>query len=447
MKLKRILCAALLLLALVFPLSAQAAGASFTYTITMTDQNGVPVADPRALPAGSRLNVEIELRRTDTNEPLYYAYGLEFRLESQGLSYNYDGSSFRSGVNVTQQFFDSGPTVGFAYYDMQQQGVAVNNPLLVGSWSYTVENPSTLSITVPVALVYVTGDTTDYRPDGTARLSLEPNGGTIRGEDVSGDYPSGTPVTLPGAERADYIFRGWSDGARLYGENESVAVTGIITLVARWEEPVKNRQVLFEPNGGMIAGDDPGGMYADGEVIVIPGAEREGYTLTGWTMGGSVYAAGESYTVDNSVVFVAEWAESMSGPENTVSALPAVLSVLAALGPGWWLILVFGKRYVRYGMKDGGVKLSYRDRKSISYVRVFMEVDGTEVFLDQSGEVEIGKKLTLINGTHVLDTVHKGFYQGRLHVTYKGDREARDIKVRIHAKDTAYNEDWQRAER
>lgn len=442
---------ALLLLLLLMP-AAWAEKAEFTYKLTLTDRNGREVTNLRALSNGETVNVEIELTRADASVASYETYGMEFRLETQGLDYNFDGASFRQGTAVTRQIFDSGDSVGFAFYDMEQKGERVNNPVLAGRWSYTVSDPGAANITVPVALLYVTGGSDSIEPVGNARLFLDPNGGSIVGTDVSGEYPSGTIVRLPDAAFADYAFKGWGLGLRSYRAGDNYTVTGITTLVAQWEGLVRNRQVIFDANGGMIPGTDPSGMYADGEIIVIPSAEREGYALSGWSMGGNTWAPDDRYTVDNSVVFIAQWGEPLPAPEPAPvkGLIPSwvwcLLGLVVLGGLGWWLILIMWKRFVRYSLIDGGVKLSYRDRKHISAVQVYLTAEDEngekmEHLLDTSGMVDSGEKLKLINGTYVVFGLKKGFYKGRLHVTYTDGKKPKDIKVIIRTLKKEFNEE------
>ena len=440
---------ALLLIFAMLPVCASAEKARFTYKLTLTDQNGREVYNPRRLSTGDTLQVEIELTREEENVASYETYGMEFRLESQGLDYKYDGASFRQGTAITRQAFDSGDSVGFAFYDMEQKGERVNNPVLAGRWSYRVTSPGAVNITVPVALLYINGESDSNEPIGNARLFLDPNGGDISGTDVSGEYPSGTIVTLPDAVFADYVFKGWTLGtARSYRAGDNYTVTGVTTLVAQWEGLVRNRQVLFDPNGGAIPGDDPSGMYADGETVTVPDAEREGYVLNGWAMGGRDYLPDDSYTVDNSVVFIAQWSEPASAAESAGIFGPRWLWALTGLfGLGlliWWIILLLWRRYVRYSLLDGGILLSFRDRHCDSSVQVYLtDDDDNERLLGTSPIVPAGEKLRRINGVYVVLGVKKGFYKGCLHVTYHDadDRKPKDIKVRIHAKKKEYNEE------
>ena len=150
-----------------------------------------------------------------------------------------------------------------------------------------------------------TGENEEFIPVGTARLYLDLNGGKLLGEDVSGEYPSGKAVVLPDAKFADYVFAGWSDGSRVYPAGTEYIVSGVVTLTAQWANLVRDRYVQLTFNGGVLTEEDITGYYADGEVIILPDIEREGYELVGWTDGVNTYKPGDEYVVDNSVILTA----------------------------------------------------------------------------------------------------------------------------------------------
>ena len=91
------------------------------------------------------------------------------------------------------------------------------------------------------------------------RLTLDVNGGVLRGPDVSGSYEAGAVVTLPSALRDGYDFGGWSDGSKTWPAG-SYTVAGDAALTARWspaEEPIS---VQREKHFNYIQG------YPDGSV-------------------------------------------------------------------------------------------------------------------------------------------------------------------------------------
>ena len=469
----------ILALILVFSASlvAYADKAEFEYKLILTDQNGQTVTNPRALAAGSTLTVEIELTRTDTTATGYDTYGLEFRLMSRGLQYNNDGASFANGTPVRELHYQSGDSVGFAYYDMEQVGQQINNPALAGRWSYTVTDPGAVNITVPVALMYIVNDSESYEPIGNATLFLDPNGGEIVGEDVSGEYRSGTIVKLPDARFQDYKFLGWGDGADLYPAGSNYVVTGVVTLTAQWEGLVRDRQVIFNVNGGEFDDADPSGMYADGEIITIPAAHRDGYELIDWELYGEAYEPGEPYTVDNSVIFEAKWEPTepvaeesgnepepevlrdndtplvqwLHNPDGTVDGghlTLFVIGLLILLGLLLWLFLILWKRrWVLYSLKNGDVALSYKEKEHDFRVEVVLfdeDENGNkaEYHLNKSGVIEHKHRLRFIRGqleAYPIVQVEKGKYKGKLIVT-DPEGKVTEEKARIKVLDREIRE-------
>ena len=432
------------------PVQAEEGGASFEYKLIITDKDGREVHNPRSLSSGDKINVEIELTRTDDNSNSYDSYGIEFRLSTLGLDYNNDGISFREGTKITKQVFDDGDSVGFAYYDMEQKGEAVANPSVVGKWTYTVSDPEMINISVPVAIVFLTNDNTPYEPVGNAKLILDPNGGEIVGKDVSGDYKSGTKVTLPEVKYGDNKLEGWSDGIRLYQPGDEFIVTGITTLKAKWGEVERSRQIDFDPNGGTIKGENPSGKYADGESITIPEAERNSYSLNCWVLGDKEFKPGDTYIVDNSAIFIAKWdlleaaatTEEVGGADKTEpekSSFPIIWIVIPAalVAAGLCTFLILWKRkLVKYSLVDGSIVLSYRDVSADSKVTVILLDEGKKNKLGISDLVKAGDKLTFISGTGALEGIKEGKYKGRLDIQCENPKtiKYKDVRIKVESK-------------
>ena len=450
------LSAILLALVLVFSLVPAAYAAEtpvLSYELQLTDASGLPVEDPRGLSNGDILNVEIVLRRTDKNGP-YDLYGIEFRLHTIGLEYNNDGSTLRSGTDVREENYSDGKYVGFAWYDMQQVGENTNNPVLAGKWSYTVSDASTVNIRVPVALVYVKGQTEGSTATGPAKIKLDLNlnGGELIGPDISGKYVSGTVVTLPDAKREGYTFLGWSDGLTVYPAGTQFVVSGIMTLNAVWEAPDLNRHILLDPNGGEIVGEDVTGYYADGMIVTLPGAQREGYTFTGWFDGAQTYGAGDEYVVYNTVIIVAQWeAKEADGTEDEPGAgefsvgkvlggglLAAVLAAL--IGWLWWLLLLWKRKTVKYSLITGDVSLDFKNGDEPVEVSVVLYDGEKEYHLNKSGTVEVKHRLKFIKNVSSIPVaaIEPGTYQGKL-LIHEGNK-IRVRKCRIKALDKELDE-------
>lgn len=416
-------------------------GAEFTYELFLTDQNGMSVYNPRELSAGDTLHMEIRLTREKFNGNTYGSYGIEFRLLTRGLAYNNDGTTLRNGTQVSMATYSDGDIVGFAWYDLAQQGEDFANPVLAAQWSYTVSDPSMVNITVPVALIYITGDTEDYIPTGTARLFLDVNGGQLIGEDVSGEYISGAVVTLPDAQLGEYVFEGWSDGVHLYPAGSQYTVSGIVTLTAQWADLIRDRYVTFLPEGGEFTELDPSGYYADGEIIILPEAEREGYRLVGWTDGVDIYEPGEEYTVTNTVNLTAVW-EAVETDEGDIGTGDGI-------GCCWWLwliglffiILLWKRRWVKYSLVNGDVKLHYNNAKQeVRIAVVLIDDEDKQHPLIKSGTIKAKRKLRHIRnmGRFPIAPIEPGKYKGKLII-----REGEKVtvkKCRIKALDKEFKD-------
>ncbi len=448
--------------------------AEFEYKLKLTNGSGEAVTNPRLMKAGDVLNVEIELERTDTKAVSYKTYGVEFRLMGRGLKYNGDGATFHDGIEVRELVYTLSKSVGFAYYDMDRNGVRVNNPMLAAKWSYTIEDPSSVNITVPVALLYNVEDSEVYEVTGKARLFLDPNGGQLEGNDISGEYESGTKVVLPKITNGGYRFVGWSDGEKVYPGGSEYTVSGVVTLTALWEGIVRTRQIIFSLDGGEFTEIDPSGMYADGETVIMPEAKKKGKVLEGWKDNelNIIRKPGSEYTVDNSKVFIAVWKDEEPepgpgpgpgpeppGPDERTwfrfpdgspdwghIALTGILGIL--LGCGFFFIIILWKRrWVLYSLKNGDIALSVKEKESDFTVKVILinkdkDTDREEeIVLDTSRPVEKGHRLRFIVGSYDVADVEKGRYKGRLEIACASpktkkcrikvlDREIRERKNR-----------------
>lgn len=428
--------------------------AEFTYELMLTDGNGMPVTNPRKLKVGDTIHVEIRLTRENFNSPNYDSYGIEFRLLTRGLTFNYDGMTLRGGTDVRLQSYSDGDAVGFAWYDMNRVGEKFNNPVMAASWSYIVQDPSKVNITVPVALIYITGDEKEYIPVGSATLFLDSNGGKIIGNDVSGTYTSGTSVTLPSVEMGEWVFAGWSDGVNLYPAGSEYIVSGIVTLTAEWEELVRNRHVKLDLKGGELEGEDISGFYADGEIITLPEASREGYKFLGWNDGAGLYDAGTEYTVYNTVILVAEWeilvptdsdetedmpTDSDESDESSQADQVQLTNIVVAAsvtigGLGLlWLLLLWKRSFVMYSLITGDVSLYFKNGNAPAEVDVVLYDGAKEYHLNRSGKVEVRHRLRFIqNVTNMMIAdVKPGTYKGKLHIHLGSEEKVKKCRIKV----------------
>ena len=278
---------------------------TFQYTLSVTDADGNEITNLKSLNIGAWVYVKITLTRTDTAER-YGVYGVEFKLKSTGLNYNGDGASFDPGAPVSSNSFYGEDLTGVTYYDMSQAGVTIDNPVTVCTFSYQVATPAKANLTLATAIIYVSGSGQN-NPEGNAYLTLDLDGGSFTGIDISGEYPSGTTVILPAAERPGYRFDGWSDGVSIYLPGARYTVTGVTSLVAQW---TAQAILTLDPAGGTIPeGQDVSGVYQPGAVVQLPKPYRNGYDFMGWSDGVRTYSVG-SFNVTADVTLTAKWRRS-----------------------------------------------------------------------------------------------------------------------------------------
>ena len=439
--------------------------AEFTYELFLTDKNGMSITNPRKVAAGETINVEIRLTRESYKGPNYDSYGIEFRLMSRGLTYNYDGTTLRGGTDVREMHYSDGNSVGFAWYDMQQVGESINNPVLAASWSYKVDEPKMVNITVPVALIYITGEKEEYIPVGNATLLLDPDGGKIVGKDVSGTYPSGTKVVLPEMEMSEWVFVGWTDGAQVYPGGSEYTVSGFVTLTPVWKELERNRHLLLDPKGGELLGEDITGYYADGQIVSLPDVQREGYKFLGWTDGVETYDANAEYTVYNTVTIAAMWEliptePTQSGDGDDVIIEPGERECIIC-GRDYWLIpgislcwicliilllillgilliiLLWKRRFIKYSLVNGDIKLNFKNGKHDVQVEVVLFGNGQKYSLNQSGTVKAKERLRYMRNVLNLPVadIKPGKYKGKLIITHGRVAEVRKCRIKVTEKE------------
>ena len=131
-----------------------------------------------------------------------------------------------------------------------------------------------------------------------------------------------TEITLPAALQAaeGYTFAGWSDGTTVYDAEDSYTVTKTVTLTAVWK--AIEYTATFNVGDHAASGATVADMKADYNTkIKLPAgpAAAEGYTFVNWKTGDTTYNAGASYTVTADVTFTAQWQETATVTEVTVS--------------------------------------------------------------------------------------------------------------------------------
>lgn len=206
----------------------------FLYEAVWTDQKGRSLSDASDLRPGEVIHVEITVRRVGWKEPRYGIYGMELTFSTKGLRYLEDGTVDRSvpGKLQTERYPDE-TTVSMVYYDLSKIGVVIENPLKVCAWSYRVETPEQAEWVLSTALTYPT-EMGESPAEPWIEIALDLQGGRLMGKAFDQSYPAGTVIRLPEAARAGYLFRGWSDGNRIYQPYEEITLTENLFLHALW---------------------------------------------------------------------------------------------------------------------------------------------------------------------------------------------------------------------
>ena len=166
--------------------------------------------------------------------------------------------------------------------------------------------------------VYQPGDTFELTKDVTLTAVWEAQKITITFDANAEDATLGSPATVTRnygvnytisttATREHYELLGWAATADAteaeYTVGGKITLTENLTLYAVWQGvPVA---VEFDANGGDPV--DPIKAHY-GDEITLPTASRENYNFLGWTTADETeYAAGDTFTVTEDIVFTAQW--------------------------------------------------------------------------------------------------------------------------------------------
>ena len=143
-------------------------------------------------------------------------------------------------------------------------------------------------------------------------------------------------------------------------------------------------------------------------------------------------------------MFQAQW-ESVAGPDkpggedtpggtttNIGLILAIVLGALALCGFGWWIIILWKRRWVLYSLKTGDIALWFKDKKHTVRVAVVLKDDDKEYLLGRSGTVEAGNKLRFIYGNgNVVEEIESGKYKGVLLIAGDGYKDGKKCRIKV----------------
>ena len=140
-------------------------------------------------------------------------------------------------------------------------------------------------------------------------VSYDFNGGA---GNVGGNYSHtfGSPAYLlptTGLALTDYNFGGWSTSPGGASVGSTFAPSSDISLYAIWNIAIY--RLTFDGQSGIT--ESATAKVTIGQSILLPSATRSNYTLQGWSpqqSGGSVTAAGASFTPNSDATLYAQWA-------------------------------------------------------------------------------------------------------------------------------------------
>jgi len=141
------------------------------------------------------------------------------------------------------------------------------------------------------------------------RVSYDFNGGA---GNVGGSYlhtygSSAYSLPTTGLSLTDYNFGGWSTSPGGTSVGSTFAPSSDISLYAIWNIAIY--RLSFDGQSGMS--ESSTAKVTIGQSLLLPGATRANHTLQGWSTqqsGGSITAAGASFTPSSDVTLYARWA-------------------------------------------------------------------------------------------------------------------------------------------
>jgi len=172
---------------------------------------------------------------------------------------------------------------------------------------------------------YTSGDSF-YMPDENPTLTAQWDVHVANVTFVDTEFTSGTDLyeEIPGVECGDtfdfpntdpthegYTFVAWSNGGQQYtsGSSAYTMPDSAIEFQAVWD--INTWDVTFDEDPEYTTGTDMYGVEYSAEITLPAAPEKGGYTFTGWSTGGSVYDAGDSFIMpDSDVEFIAQWSNA-----------------------------------------------------------------------------------------------------------------------------------------
>ncbi|MBE2279283.1 MAG: Ig-like domain-containing protein [Ignavibacteriaceae bacterium] len=210
--------------------------------------------------------------------------------------------TFFTGSTVT---VNATANSGFAFTNWTENGVIVSTN---ASYQFVITANRTLVANF-LATVY------------TVAVSSNPlDAGSASG---SGNYNSGSSVTVSAVANAGFAFTNWTENGLVVSTNANYQFTIIANrvLVANFNASIFTVGVSANPSAGGTASG--GGNYNGGSMVTVEAVANSGYVFTNWTDNGNVVSNNSSYsfTITENRVLVANFVVGSGGlPVNLRSA-------------------------------------------------------------------------------------------------------------------------------
>ena len=276
-----------------------------TYTVTFNTDGG-SVVSPQTVYSGSKATEPAEA-------PSKQHYTFAGWFDSEGQPFDFDQTitsnttvyAHWTPVNYTVSFDVNGGEGSFPAQTVAYGSKATNpgsptrdsyrfNGWYLDGRPYDFDTPVSGNITLEADWSYIQPPVTRYT------VTFDPANGEST---FTSTVVSGGRLSEPSdPEREGYTFAGWFTSS---GEEYDFTdpVRGNFTLTAHWIPDVVYT-VTFDTAGGSAISNI---TVPQGESIELPDCTRIGYILTGWTVDGTTYQPGESYTPTGDVTITASW--------------------------------------------------------------------------------------------------------------------------------------------
>lgn len=320
---------------------------------------------------------------------------------------NWSGGSGYTEDSTTPSIIDYSSSNSSTAYGVISGGTSVSGP------SVTVIDDHGTHIGTPTgsAMKFYTGHAIGVKHVSTnngwrflgwkiTKYSTATTAGTVLS---TGGTTSGAVITFDAAYDAEYavVFK------------LATSATYSVTIEALYEATVTNVTLSYDANGGTST--PAAQTVAAGTTVTLAAAiSRSGYNFAGWKIGGSTYAAGSSYTVQNNVTAVAQWSQNVvysvqfakNATDVTGDAIPSIVVAKGAAcilpGPELWERPDYS--FVGWATSSTGAAAyqagdSYTPTKDVTFYAVWGKTSGSGAQADYTSSQSTGGNSTVLNKT------------------------------------------------